>query len=104
MVRKVVACICSSKAEIYIIFPKLAGQICIVRLHGILASFPESRQGIRRGGSDYVKRLSRNIRVLGLGTALRLALEFLHEWSLRRAVQRVDASHTNVPLGYHPAL
>ncbi|XP_068307507.1 uncharacterized protein [Pyrus communis] len=42
--------------------------------------------------------------VLGLGTALRLALEFLHEWSLRRAVQRVDASHTNVPLSYHPAL
>ncbi|RXH95876.1 hypothetical protein DVH24_008376 [Malus domestica] len=40
--------------------------------------------------------------VLGLGTALRLALEFFHEWSVRRVVQRVDASHTNVPLGYHP--
>ncbi|KAJ0106386.1 hypothetical protein Patl1_17367 [Pistacia atlantica] len=39
--------------------------------------------------------------VLGLGTALRLALEFCHEWSLRRVVQRVD---TNVNLGYHPAL
>ncbi|XP_009360233.1 E3 ubiquitin-protein ligase MARCHF2 isoform X1 [Pyrus x bretschneideri] len=40
--------------------------------------------------------------VLGLGTALRLALEFFHEWSVRRVVRRVDASHTNVPLGYHP--
>ncbi|PQP94692.1 uncharacterized protein Pyn_15797 [Prunus yedoensis var. nudiflora] len=39
--------------------------------------------------------------VLGLGTALRLILEFFHQWSLRRVVQRVD---TNVPLGYHPAL
>ncbi|GLU17635.1 hypothetical protein SLE2022_339950 [Rubroshorea leprosula] len=39
--------------------------------------------------------------VLGLGTALRLALEFCHEWSLRRVVQRVE---TNVNLGYHPAL
>ncbi|XP_044476401.1 E3 ubiquitin-protein ligase MARCHF3-like isoform X2 [Mangifera indica] len=33
--------------------------------------------------------------VLGLGTALRLALEFCHEWSLRRVGQRVD---TNVAL------
>ncbi|KAH9774806.1 RING-CH-type domain-containing protein [Citrus sinensis] len=39
--------------------------------------------------------------VLGLGTALRLALEFCREWSLRRVVQRVE---TNVNLGYHPAL
>ncbi|OWM65073.1 E3 ubiquitin-protein ligase MARCH2 [Punica granatum] len=39
--------------------------------------------------------------VLGLGTALRLTLEFCHEWSLRRVVQRVE---TNVNLGYHPAL
>ncbi|KAK6250866.1 hypothetical protein SCA6_004871 [Theobroma cacao] len=39
--------------------------------------------------------------VLGLGTALRLALEFCHEWSIRRAVQRVE---TNATLGYHPAL
>ncbi|KAL7221914.1 hypothetical protein ACSBR1_023791 [Camellia fascicularis] len=39
--------------------------------------------------------------VLGLGTALRLALEFCHEWSIRRVVQRVE---TNVNLGYHPAL
>ncbi|XP_012086565.1 uncharacterized protein LOC105645555 isoform X2 [Jatropha curcas] len=39
--------------------------------------------------------------VLGLGTALRLALEFCHEWSFRRVVQRLDA---NVNLGYHPAL
>ncbi|EEF43486.1 uncharacterized protein LOC8278481 [Ricinus communis] len=39
--------------------------------------------------------------VLGLGTALRLALEFCHEWSFRRVVQRVDS---NVPLGYHAAL
>ncbi|CAI0441862.1 unnamed protein product [Linum tenue] len=39
--------------------------------------------------------------VLGLGTALRLALEFCHEWSFRRAVHRVDA---NVNLGYHPTL
>ncbi|KAL5833229.1 hypothetical protein ACOSQ3_016903 [Xanthoceras sorbifolium] len=39
--------------------------------------------------------------VLGLGTALRLALEFCHEWSLRRVVQRVE---TNVNIGYRPAL
>ncbi|KAL3499125.1 hypothetical protein ACH5RR_041857 [Cinchona calisaya] len=39
--------------------------------------------------------------VLGLGTALRLALEFCHEWSLRRVVHRVEA---NASLGYHPAL
>ncbi|KAE8661997.1 hypothetical protein F3Y22_tig00113721pilonHSYRG00058 [Hibiscus syriacus] len=39
--------------------------------------------------------------VLGLGTALRLALEFCHEWSIRRAVQRVEA---NVALGHHPTL
>ncbi|CAI0384349.1 unnamed protein product [Linum tenue] len=39
--------------------------------------------------------------LLGLGTALRLALEFCHEWSFRRAVHRVDA---NVNLGYHPTL
>ncbi|XP_044486186.1 uncharacterized protein LOC123211487 isoform X2 [Mangifera indica] len=39
--------------------------------------------------------------VLGLGTALRLALEFCHEWSLRRVVQRGD---TNVNLGYRPAV
>uniref|UniRef100_A0A5B6YUX7 RING-CH-type domain-containing protein n=1 Tax=Davidia involucrata TaxID=16924 RepID=A0A5B6YUX7_DAVIN len=39
--------------------------------------------------------------VLGLGTALRLALEFCHEWSVRRVVQRVE---TNVNIGYHPAL
>ncbi|KAK3228222.1 hypothetical protein Dsin_008084 [Dipteronia sinensis] len=39
--------------------------------------------------------------VLGLGTAIRLALEFCHEWSLRRVVQRVE---TNVNIGYHPAL
>lgn len=39
--------------------------------------------------------------VLGLGTALRLALGFCHEWSLRRLQERVE---TNVNLGYHPAL
>ncbi|XP_062147180.1 uncharacterized protein LOC133854920 isoform X2 [Alnus glutinosa] len=39
--------------------------------------------------------------VLGLGTALRLAVDVFHEWSLRRVVQRVEA---NVNLGYHPAL
>ncbi|KAJ9706420.1 hypothetical protein PVL29_001767 [Vitis rotundifolia] len=39
--------------------------------------------------------------VLGLGTAIRLALEFCHEWSVRRVSQRVD---TNVTLGYYPAL
>lgn len=39
--------------------------------------------------------------VLGLGTAIRLALEFCHEWSLRRVPQRVD---TNVTLGYYPTL
>ncbi|XWS61479.1 hypothetical protein CRYUN_Cryun07bG0129200 [Craigia yunnanensis] len=39
--------------------------------------------------------------VLGLGTAIRLALEFCHEWSIRRALQRVE---TNATLGNHPAL
>ncbi|PPD97169.1 hypothetical protein GOBAR_DD05823 [Gossypium barbadense] len=39
--------------------------------------------------------------VLGLGTALRLALEFCHEWSIRRAMQRVEV---NATLQYHPAL
>uniref|UniRef100_A0A803PMA9 Uncharacterized protein n=1 Tax=Cannabis sativa TaxID=3483 RepID=A0A803PMA9_CANSA len=39
--------------------------------------------------------------VLGLGTALRLALEFCHEWSMRRVAQRVE---TNVDHAYHPAL
>ncbi|KAK4792182.1 hypothetical protein SAY86_022617 [Trapa natans] len=39
--------------------------------------------------------------VLGLGTALRLALEFCQEWSARRVVQRME---TNVNLGYHPPL
>ncbi|XP_065858403.1 uncharacterized protein [Euphorbia lathyris] len=39
--------------------------------------------------------------VLGLGTALRLILEFCHEWSFRRVVQREES---NVNLGYHPAL
>ncbi|XP_028756014.1 E3 ubiquitin-protein ligase MARCH11 isoform X2 [Neltuma alba] len=39
--------------------------------------------------------------VLGLGTALRLALEFCHEWGLRRAGQRVES---NVNHGYHPAV
>lgn len=41
--------------------------------------------------------------LLGLGTALRLAVEFCHEWSVRRVVQRVD-TNVNVNLGYHPAL
>ncbi|KAM5571405.1 hypothetical protein ABKV19_011817 [Rosa sericea] len=40
--------------------------------------------------------------VLGLGTVLRLALAFCHEWSSRRVVQRVDTQR--VPLGYHPGL
>ncbi|MCE3051431.1 hypothetical protein HAX54_049823 [Datura stramonium] len=39
--------------------------------------------------------------VLGLGTALRLALEFCHDWSIRRVVHRVEA---NASLGYHPTL
>ncbi|KAK3025165.1 hypothetical protein RJ639_043051 [Escallonia herrerae] len=39
--------------------------------------------------------------VLGLGTALRLALEFCHEWSIRRVMQRGEP---DVNLGYHPAL
>ncbi|GFP92544.1 hypothetical protein PHJA_001398600 [Phtheirospermum japonicum] len=39
--------------------------------------------------------------VLGLGTALRLALEFCQEWNLRRVVQRVEASGS---IGYHHAL
>ncbi|GAA0171021.1 hypothetical protein LIER_41066 [Lithospermum erythrorhizon] len=37
----------------------------------------------------------------GLGTALRLAMEFCHEWSVRRVVHRAEA---NVGLRYHPAL
>lgn len=39
--------------------------------------------------------------VLGLGTALRLALEFCHDWSIRRVVHQVEA---NVSIGYHPTL
>ncbi|XP_022722287.1 uncharacterized protein LOC111279582 isoform X2 [Durio zibethinus] len=39
--------------------------------------------------------------MIGLGTILRLALEFCHEWSFRRAVQRVE---TNATLGHHPAV
>ncbi|KAL6566230.1 hypothetical protein OROGR_001845 [Orobanche gracilis] len=39
--------------------------------------------------------------VLGLGTALRLALEFCQEWNVRRAVQRVEA---NASIGYRPAV
>ncbi|KAG8382588.1 hypothetical protein BUALT_Bualt05G0093200 [Buddleja alternifolia] len=39
--------------------------------------------------------------VLGLGTALRLALEFCQDWNVRRVVQRVEA---NANLVYHPAL
>ena len=41
--------------------------------------------------------------ILGLGTALRLAVEFCHEWSVRRVVQRGE-TNVNVNLGYHPAL
>ncbi|KAL6568877.1 hypothetical protein OROHE_003618 [Orobanche hederae] len=39
--------------------------------------------------------------VFGLGTALRLALEFCQEWNVRRAVQRVEA---NASIGYRPAV
>ncbi|MBA0794245.1 hypothetical protein Gohar_018595 [Gossypium harknessii] len=39
--------------------------------------------------------------VIGLGTALRLAVEFYHEWSTRRALQRVE---TNATIGYHTTL
>ncbi|RWR89517.1 E3 ubiquitin-protein ligase MARCH11 isoform X1 [Cinnamomum micranthum f. kanehirae] len=39
--------------------------------------------------------------VLGLGTALRLALECCHEWSLRREVHRVDP---DIIPGYHPTV
>ncbi|XP_058105116.1 uncharacterized protein LOC131248716 isoform X2 [Magnolia sinica] len=39
--------------------------------------------------------------VLGLGTALRLALECCHEWSLRRSIRRAD---TDINPGYHPAV
>ncbi|KAL6006634.1 hypothetical protein ACLOJK_032127 [Asimina triloba] len=38
--------------------------------------------------------------VLGLGTALRLALECCHEWSVRRSIQRADP---NLNPGYHSA-
>ncbi|KAL6177754.1 hypothetical protein ACLB2K_049276 [Fragaria x ananassa] len=40
--------------------------------------------------------------VLGLGTVLRLALVFCHEWSTRSVVQRVETQR--VPPGYHPGL
>ncbi|KAK1321717.1 hypothetical protein QJS10_CPA03g02085 [Acorus calamus] len=39
--------------------------------------------------------------VLGLGTALRLALECCHEWSLRRGAERAEIT---VNPGYHPAV
>lgn len=39
--------------------------------------------------------------VLGLGTILRLALSFCHEWSSRRVAQRVRLNLQNVPVGYH---
>ncbi|KAK9145897.1 hypothetical protein Sjap_005800 [Stephania japonica] len=44
--------------------------------------------------------------VLGLGTALRLALECCHELTIRRATatQRLDTTITLTPLGYHPAV
>ncbi|XP_010518172.1 PREDICTED: uncharacterized protein LOC104793511 [Camelina sativa] len=46
--------------------------------------------------------------VLGLGTALRLTLEFCYEWSLRRAVQRAvqraEANNFNNNIAYPPAL
>ncbi|KAF9600913.1 hypothetical protein IFM89_013820 [Coptis chinensis] len=42
--------------------------------------------------------------VLGLGTALRLALECCHELSLRRAVQIPNTNVTLGPLGYHPTV
>ncbi|KAF5180673.1 E3 ubiquitin-protein ligase march2-like isoform x1 [Thalictrum thalictroides] len=41
--------------------------------------------------------------VLGLGTALRLALECCHELTLRRTVQGADTTSIG-PLGYHPAV
>ncbi|CAH9117008.1 unnamed protein product [Cuscuta europaea] len=39
--------------------------------------------------------------VLGLGTALRLALEFCHDWNVRRVVHRMEA---NVAVGFNPPL
>lgn len=39
--------------------------------------------------------------VLGLGTALRLALEFCHDRSIRSVVHRLEG---NVSLGYHPTV
>ncbi|KAK1297607.1 hypothetical protein QJS10_CPB15g00641 [Acorus calamus] len=39
--------------------------------------------------------------VLGLGTALRLALECCHEWSLRRGTERAEIT---LNPGYHPAV
>lgn len=39
--------------------------------------------------------------VLGLGTILRLALSFCHEWSSRRVVQRMRTNVQNVPIAYH---
>ncbi|XP_055819552.1 uncharacterized protein LOC129888632 isoform X2 [Solanum dulcamara] len=39
--------------------------------------------------------------VLGLGTALRLALEFCHDRSTRRVVHRLEG---NVSLGFHPTV
>nr|XP_010919008.1 uncharacterized protein LOC105043237 isoform X1 [Elaeis guineensis] len=40
--------------------------------------------------------------VLGLGTAIRLALECCHEWGSRRNIQRADM--TSINPGYHPAV
>lgn len=39
--------------------------------------------------------------VLGLGTALRLALECCHEWGSRRNIQHPEM---NINLGYPPAV
>nr|CAD1836190.1 unnamed protein product [Ananas comosus var. bracteatus] len=40
--------------------------------------------------------------VLGLGTALRLALECCQEWGSRRSIQRLD--NMTLPAGYHPGV
>jgi hypothetical protein len=42
--------------------------------------------------------------VLGLGTALHLALECCHEWGSRRNVANIPRLENIAPTGYHPAV
>ncbi|BAH94940.1 Os10g0481450, partial [Oryza sativa Japonica Group] len=42
--------------------------------------------------------------VLGLGTALRLALECCQEWGSRRSMPRLPMDGSMAPSGYHPGV